>query len=248
MHQAGLAIGGAPGGGHRRDRCSGRTSSGLAPRRRSLVMATDGRPLPAAEKQTASPARPPRRSSRRPRPRSRRPAARRGEALAGLPGHRLDLVDARAASPGHDRSRRPIRPDRVRRRSGSQAGVRMTSGMPGGFGAIQLVATAEGFGPTGPTSPGPRAMSSCGWFAMTCRSRDGSSASKVVRWPGSRSGRSWSRIRRTRMTSTGLRPATSRPATTDADGRFRLRGSAADRRAVLGIAGPGHPARRRCKW
>ena len=37
------------------------------------------------------------------------------QAMAGLPGYGLDLVDARAAGPGHGRAGRAIRPDRVGR-------------------------------------------------------------------------------------------------------------------------------------
>jgi RNA polymerase sigma factor (sigma-70 family) len=117
--------------------------------------------------------------------------------------------------------------------------LRMTSGMPGGFGAIQLVATAEGFGPV--------------WIDIV--KAKGEVELRMVRDDVPIEGRL------TTLEGRPVRGAEVRTllvedprntewlfgapsgylqaAITDGDGRFRLAGIGRDRRAVLKIAGPG---------
>jgi hypothetical protein len=116
--------------------------------------------------------------------------------------------------------------------------LRMTSGWPGGFGAIQLVATADGFGPT--------------WIdlveakgAVELRLiRDVPIEGRLINLEGRPLAGIEVRTLRVEdaanaMHLYGAPSGYLCSATTDADGRFRLPGVGRDRRAVLGIAGPG---------
>ncbi len=117
--------------------------------------------------------------------------------------------------------------------------LRMTSGMPDGFGAIHLVATAEGFGPS--------------WTGLA--EAKGDVELRLVRDDVpiegrliNLEGRPLAGIEvRTLMVEDPSNPESLfgapsgyfQAAKTDADGRFRLTGIGRGRRTVLGIAGPG---------
>ena len=117
--------------------------------------------------------------------------------------------------------------------------LRMTSGMPDGFGAIHVVATAEGFGPSWTGLAGAK-----GDVELRLVKDDVPIEGRLV----SLEGRPLAGIEvRTLMVEDPSNPeyifgAPSgyfQAATTDADGRFRLTGIGRGRRTVLGIAGPG---------
>jgi RNA polymerase sigma factor (sigma-70 family) len=117
--------------------------------------------------------------------------------------------------------------------------LRMTSGWPGGFGAIQLVATADGFGPTWIDLVGAK-----GEVELRLIRDDVPIEGRLINLEG----RPLPGIEvRTLRVEDSVNPqhlygAPSgyfHSATTDRDGRFRLTGIGCDRRAVLGIAGPG---------
>jgi RNA polymerase sigma factor (sigma-70 family) len=117
--------------------------------------------------------------------------------------------------------------------------LRMTSGMPDGFGAIHVVATAEGFGPSWTGLAGAK-----GDVELRLVKDDVPIEGRFV----SLEGRPLAGIEvRTLMVEDPSNPeiifgAPSgyfQAATTDADGRFRLTGIGRGRRTVLGIAGPG---------
>ena len=117
--------------------------------------------------------------------------------------------------------------------------LRMTSGWPGGFGDIQVIASAEGFGPawTGlaeikgeielrlvpddiPIEGRLLTLEGrpiAGITVKTQRVEDPSNSQNVF----------------------GVPSGFFQSATTDADGRFRLAGIGRGRRALLGFAGPG---------
>jgi RNA polymerase sigma factor (sigma-70 family) len=141
--------------------------------------------------------------------------------------------------------------------------LRMTSGMPGGFGAIQLVATAEGFGPawtdlvpasseaalrmareTFPAGGHAPVMVAMGGIELRLVRDDVPVEGRLINLEG----RPLAGIEvRTLLVEDPKNPvwlfgAPSgyfRSAATDTNGRFRLAGIGRDRRAVLGIAGPG---------
>ena len=158
--------------------------------------------------------------------------------VARVPGHRLDLVNARARGPGDHR------PDGRFAFSVSDAdpevsrALRMTSGWPGGFGDIQVIASAEGFGPawTGladikgeielrlvpddiPIEGRLLTLEGrpiAGITVKTQRVEDPSSSQRVF----------------------GIPSGFFQSATTDADGQVPLGGNRPRRRALLGFAGP----------
>jgi protocatechuate 3,4-dioxygenase beta subunit len=115
--------------------------------------------------------------------------------------------------------------------------LRMTSGMPGGLGAIQIVATAEGFGP--------------GWTDLS--SAKGDSELRLASDDVPISGRLVTlegrpvfgiTVRALSVTDPnngyqlfGGAGGIFQPATTDRDGRFRMKGIGSDRTAILGIIG-----------
>jgi Carboxypeptidase regulatory-like domain len=117
--------------------------------------------------------------------------------------------------------------------------LRMSSGMPDGFGAIHIVATAEGFGPSWTGLAGAK-----GDVELRLVKDDVPIEGRLVNLEG----RPVAGIEvRTLMVEDPSNPefifgAPSgyfQAATTDADGRFRLTGIGRGRRTVLGIAGPG---------
>jgi RNA polymerase sigma factor (sigma-70 family) len=117
--------------------------------------------------------------------------------------------------------------------------LRMTSGWPGGFGAIQLVATADGFGPCWTDLAGAR-----GDVELRLVRDDVPVEGRLV----SLEGRPLAGIEvRTLLVEDPRNPVSLfgapsgyfQSATTGADGRFRLAGIGRDRRALLGILGPG---------
>jgi RNA polymerase sigma factor (sigma-70 family) len=117
--------------------------------------------------------------------------------------------------------------------------LRMTSGWPGGFGAIQLVVTADGLGPT--------------WIDLV--GAKGEVELRLIRDDVPIEGRLIGlegrpllgiEVRTLRVEDSanpmhiyGAPSGYFRSAKTDGDGRFRLTGIGRDRRVVLGIAGPG---------
>ena len=117
--------------------------------------------------------------------------------------------------------------------------LRMTSGMPDGFGAIHVVATAEGFGPSWTGLAGAKAD-----VELRLAKDDLPIEGRLVNLEG----RPLAGVEvRTLMVEDPSNPeiifgAPSgyfQAAMTDADGRFRLTGIGRGRRTVLGIAGPG---------
>jgi RNA polymerase sigma factor (sigma-70 family) len=117
--------------------------------------------------------------------------------------------------------------------------LRMTSGWPGGFGAIQLVATADGYGPAWTDLVGAK-----GEVELRLVRDDVSVEGRLI----SLEGRPLAGIEvQTLMVEDGHNPENIfgapsgffRSATTSAAGRLSLRGIGRDRIAVLGIAGPG---------
>jgi hypothetical protein len=117
--------------------------------------------------------------------------------------------------------------------------LRMTSGMPDGFGAIHVVATAEGCGPSWTGLAGAK-----GDVELRLIKDDVPIDGRLV----SLEGRPLAGIEvRTLMVEDpsnsesifGAPSGYFQAATTDADGRFRLTGIGRGRRTVLGIAGPG---------
>ncbi len=117
--------------------------------------------------------------------------------------------------------------------------LRMTSGWPGGFGAIQLVATAEGFGPSWIDLVGAK-----GEVELRLIRDDVPIEGRLINLEGRPLPGIEVRTLRVEdsvnpMHLYGAPTGYLRSATTDGDGRFRLSGIGRDRRAVLGIAGPG---------
>ncbi len=117
--------------------------------------------------------------------------------------------------------------------------LRMTSGMPGGFGAIQVVATADGFGPRWTSLAGTK-----GDIDLRLVKDDIPIEGRLVSLEGRPiSGIEVRTLRVEDPSDTevifGARSGYFRSAKTDADGGFGIAGIGRGRRAVLGIAGPG---------
>ncbi len=117
--------------------------------------------------------------------------------------------------------------------------LRMTSGMPGGFGAIQLVATAEGFGPCWIDLAG-----ATGDVELRLVRDDVPIEGRLINLegrpiPGVEVRTLLVEDPKNKECIFGAPSGYFQAATTDADGRFRLAGIGRDRRAVLGIAGLG---------
>ena len=117
--------------------------------------------------------------------------------------------------------------------------LRMTSGMPDGFGAIHIVATAEGFGPAWTSLAGAR-----GDVELRLVKDDVPVEGRLVSLEGRPLAGVEVRILRVEDPSNpevifGAPSGYFQAATTDAGGRFCLTGIGRGRRTVLGIAGPG---------
>jgi hypothetical protein len=117
--------------------------------------------------------------------------------------------------------------------------LRMTSGWPGGFGAIQLVATAEGFGPSWIDLVGAK-----GDVDLRLVRDDVPVEGRLVNLEGRPLAGIEVRTLRVEDSTNamhlyGAPSGFVQSAKTDGDGRFHLTGIGRDRRAFLGMLGPG---------
>jgi RNA polymerase sigma factor (sigma-70 family) len=117
--------------------------------------------------------------------------------------------------------------------------LRMTSGWTGGFGAIQLVATADGFGPAWTDLVGAKVAAE-----LRLARDDVPVEGRLINLEGRPLAGIEVRTLRVEDSSNPMHLYGSpsgflRSTTTDADGRFRLAGIGRDRRAILGFLGPG---------
>src|SRR5262249_51298658 len=111
--------------------------------------------------------------------------------------------------------------------------LRMTSGWPGGFGAIQIVATSDGFGPSWTDLAGVK-----GDVELRLARDDVPIEGRVVSLEGRPLPGIEVRTLRVEdsanpMDLYGIPSGFLHSATTDGDGRFRLTGIGRDRRAIL---------------
>jgi hypothetical protein len=117
--------------------------------------------------------------------------------------------------------------------------LRMTSGWPGGFGAIQVVATAEGYGPAWADLAGSK-----GPVELRLVRDDVPVEGRLINLEGRPLTGIDVRTLRVEDSSNsmdlyGVPSGFLHSATTGRDGRFRLTGIGRDRRAILGMRGPG---------